>query len=239
MKESNSDWLDDTVSEEENITSVEQNNNSDNNEENTNNIINEEEDNISNPIIEKENDQKKDLTTQTLSGMVDKIEEEELSEEEKYLNAYIGPNAEKFSYKIFSFPGLLFSSLYVFYRKMYLLGFISLVIQLALALFVNPYVALVINIIIFLFFNSLYTSHAKRKIEKTIHSSGSKETGYIINVCSEKGGVNKGVALFIFILEIAIIILSFIFLPVSKFYDGIKEQINEYSSEIDIELPID
>ena len=239
MKESNSDWLNDTVNEEKNITNIEQDNKIDSKEENTNNTINEEENNTNNLINEEKNNQKKDLSTQTLGSMVDKIEEEELSEEEKYLNEYFGPNAEKFSYKIFCFPGLLFSSLYIFYRKMYLLGFISLVIQLTLALFVNPYVALTMNILIFLFFNSLYTSHAKRKIDKIIHSSGSKESGYIMNLCAEKGGVNKGIVILIFVLEIAIVILSIMFLPVNKFYDGVKEQINEYSNEIGIELPID
>ena len=87
---------------------------------------------------------------------------------EKYLNEFIGPNYEKFSYKIFSLPGFLFTSIYMFYRKLYWLGLITLIIQLILIIYVNPYLTIAINIITFLFFNSIYVSYAKRKIEKIL-----------------------------------------------------------------------
>ena len=240
MKESNSDWLDETVSgnvnnsnndinSDINKTNNINNINSTNNSENMSNNLNQ-----TNEIQSKE--EKRDLSTQTFSGMVDKVEEEELSEEEKCLNEFIGPNAEKFSYKIISFPGLIFSSLYILYRKMYLLGIISFAAQLAILLFINPYLSLIVNALICIFFNSIYISHAKRKIEKITHSSASKESGYVMNVCAEKGGINKGIVILFFILECAIIVLSILFLPVNKYLSDFKATAIDYTDEMGIDL---
>lgn len=253
MNESNSDWLNDTLPDE--TTNINDNSSTkqdsiDNSESNhnvsENNVVANENitdtntnqtNNIEKESINLENtDSKPTILNKTLNEAVGKIEEEELSDDEKYLNEFIGPNAEKFSYKILSFPGFLFTSLYMLYRKMYLLGFITLIIELALILFVNPYISIIINILTLLFFNSLYISHAKRKIEKIKLLSGSKESGYITNLCSEKGGVNKGIVLLAFILEIGIILASILFLPVSKDFETVKESINEYAEEVGIDL---
>ena len=132
MDGNNSDWLNDTLPEntmdnnekEINSSNVDESIKEDNVNETTNSTI----------VIEEKVDEKKEIPT--LGGMANKVEEEEeLSDEEKYLLEYIGPNAEKLTYKVFSVPGFIFTSLYMFYRKTYLVGFITLLIQFLLIFF--------------------------------------------------------------------------------------------------------
>lgn len=245
MNESNSDWLNETLPENKNID-INNNTNENNSEIKEDNIVNNNSSNIENDIqtnnVEKENitlennHEKPSIANKTLGDMAGNIKEEELSDDEKFLIEFIGPNAEKFSYKIISLPGFIFTSLYMLYRKMYLLGFITLLIQLALIIFVNPYISLIINILTLIFFNSLYISHAKRKIEKIKLLSGSKDSGYIANLCADKGGVNKGIVLLAILLEIGIFVVAILFLPVNKNLESIKESMNEYAEEIGIDL---
>ena len=245
MNESNSDWLNETLPENKNID-INNNTNENNSEIKEDNMVDNNGNNIENDIqtnnVEKENitlennDEKPSIANKTLGDMVGNIKEEELSDDEKFLIEFIGPNAEKFSYKIISLPGFIFTSLYILYRKMYLLGFITLLIQLALIIFVNPYISLIINILTLIFFNSLYISHAKRKIEKIKLLSGSKDSGYMANLCADKGGVNKGIVLFALLIEVVIFVASILFLPVNKNLESVKELMNEYAEEIGIDL---
>lgn len=249
MNNSNSDWLNDTLPEnindnvnntlEGNVnnnesTITEDNNNiiAENNVDNSSNIQIENND-INENSIEKENIKKE---IPTLGGLVDKINEEEQTDDEKYLIEYIGPNADKFTYKIISIPGFFFSSLYMLYRKLYLLGFITLLIQFSIIIFVNPFVALVINVLVGLFFNSIYISHYKRKIERIRNLSGSKEFANIINLCSQKGGVNKGAAFFGFILEIAIFVFAIYQFPDNKYFSPLSNLLNETIEEIKLQI---
>ena len=245
MNESNSDWLNETLPENKNID-INNNTNENNSEIKEDNIVDNNGGNIEKDIqinnVEKENitlennDEKTSIANKTLGDMAGNIKEEELSDDEKFLIEFIGPNAEKFSYKIISLPGFIFTSLYMLYRKMYLLGFITLLIQLALIIFVNPYISLIINILTLIFFNSLYISHAKRKIEKIKLLSGSKDSGYMANLCADKGGVNKGIVLFALLIEVVIFVASILFLPVNKNLESVKELMNEYAEEIGIDL---
>ena len=245
MNESNSDWLNETLPENKNID-INNNTNENNSEIKEDNIVDNNGGNIEKDIqinnVEKENitlennDEKTSIANKTLGDMAGNIKEEELSDDEKFLIEFIGPNAEKFSYKIISLPGFIFTSLYMLYRKMYLLGFITLLIQLALIIFVNPYISLIINILTLIFFNSLYLSHAKRKIEKIKLLSGSKDSGYMANLCADKGGVNKGIVLFALLIEVVIFVASILFLPVNKNLESVKELMNEYAEEIGIDL---
>ena len=245
MNESNSDWLNETLPENKNID-INNNTNENNSEIKEDNIVDNNSSNIEKDIqinnVEKENitlennDEKPSIANKTLGDMAGNIKEEELSDDEKFLIEFIGPNAEKFSYKIISLPGFIFTSLYILYRKMYLLGFITLLIQLALIIFVNPYISLIINILTLIFFNSLYISHAKRKIEKIKLLSGSKDSGYMANLCADKGGVNKGIVLFALLIEVVIFVASILFLPVNKNLESVKELMNEYAEEIGIDL---
>lgn len=246
MNESNSDWLNDTLAENKNIDINDDNINENNSEIKEDNIVDNNSSNIEKDIqinnVEKENitlennEEKPSIANKTLGDMAKNIKEEELSDDEKFLIEFIGPNAKKFSYKIISLPGFIFTSLYMLYRKMYLLGFITLLIQLALIIFVNPYVSIIINILTLIFFNSLYISHAKRKIEKIKLLSGSKDSGYMANLCADKGGVNKGIVLFALLIEVVIFVASILFLPVNKNLESIKESMNEYAEEIGINL---
>ena len=215
MNGNNSDWLNDTVPE-----------NSNNNIDNTNDSISINEDSN----VEMEEITKKPKEIPTLGGLANKVEakeEQELSEDEKYLLEYMGPNAEKLTYVVFSFPGFIFTSLYMFYRKTYLIGFITLLIQFALMFFVHPFVSLIVNVIIGIFFNTYYLSHCNRKIEKIKNKTASKDFNNIINLCGEKGGVNKTLPAFCFVLIILLVLVfSYFFIPENKYSKTITKFID-------------
>ena len=237
MNGNNSDWLNDTLPENSN-----NNNNNNENIENSNNnseevngsnssnetIENNENDNIqpSSIDVKEISEEKKEIPT--LNGMANKVKEEELSEDEKYLLEFIGPNAEKLIYKVFSVPGFIFTSLYMFYRKTYLVGFITLLIQFALMFFIHPLVGLIINVIVGIFFNTFYLSHCNRKIESIKNKTASKDFNNVINLCAEKGGVNKGLPLFGFILIIALVfVCTYFVFPEQKNSKTISNFIDE------------
>ena len=232
MDGNNSDWLNDTVP-----------GNTDTNVENTNNSNDSNETIESNVDTNVESNEKSSVNTSsieikeatetpkeipTLSGMANKVEEEELSDDEKYLLEYIGPNAEKLTYKVFSFPGFVFTSLYMFYRKTYLAGFITLLIQFSLMFFIHPFVGLIVNVIVGIFYNTFYLYHCNRKIDKVINKTASKDFNNVINLCGEKGGINKTLPLFGFILIIVLIFLcSYFVFPENKNSKTITEFIDE------------
>ena len=93
------------------------------------------------------------------------------------------------------------------------------------------------NVVTGIFYNTIYISLANKKIEKLKHTSGSKDEANIINVCSEKGGVNKKAALFCIVLQIAIVLCAVFVFPDNKYvskttnffnsnYENIKSKIN-------------
>ena len=60
------------------------------------------------------------------------------NDDEELLKAFIGKNYEKITTKSFNYPGFFFNSLYMFYRKMFGLGFLSsIIISIILTLVLN------------------------------------------------------------------------------------------------------
>ena len=238
MNGNDSDWLNDTVPEEkdneqENITSTEVNN-VDNPVDNK--VLNESNDTISQKV---NNDYQEDIRKEqpkTLSGIVQNINVEK-SDDEVYLEEYMGKNYEKISTKLLNFGAFFFSYLYLFYRKMYLLGIIVLAIQTALILYVNQYVALVVNVILLFTTNIIYTGHAKRKIKKIKNSSGSKLKENLVNVCADKGGISKKAVFLGLVLTIGIFVfISFQFRekePYMQVADFIDNKVEDIKYEID------
>ncbi len=231
MDGNNSDWLNDTVPGNTDANVENANNSNDSNEtiesnENTN-VESNENTNVNTSSIEIKEVPEEPKEIPTLSGMANKVKEEELSDDEKYLLEYIGPNAEKLTYKIFSMPGFIFTSLYMFYRKTYLVGLITLLIQFSLMFFVHPLVGLIVNVIVGIFYNTFYLSHCKRKIEKIINKTGSKDFNNVINLCGEKGGVNKTLPVFGFVLIFVLVLgFSYFLMPENKYSKSITEFID-------------
>lgn len=232
MDGNNSDWLNDTVPGNTDANVENTNNSNDSNETIESNVDtnveSNENTNVNTSSIEIKEVPEEPKEIPTLSGMANKVEEEkELSDDEKYLLEYIGPNAEKLTYKVFSVPGFIFTSLYMFYRKTYLVGLITLLIQFSLMFFVHPLVGLIVNVIVGIFYNTFYLSHCNRKIEKIKNKTASKDFNNIINLCGEKGGINKTLPVFGFVLIIVLVLgFSYFLIPENKYSKIITEFID-------------
>ena len=156
------------------------------------------------------------------------------ADDEKYLKAYIGPNFEKIASCKFSFPAFFLSSLYLYYRKMYLLGLVvqvlapiaiipliilvaAFTISLGLGIFglILPFCLLfIINIVLGLNFNKLYLKRAVIKVEMIKQKYPNNEQG-ILTACTLKGGTSIFKAILIFLIPIAISVIIVVFAIVS------------------------
>lgn len=129
------------------------------------------------------------------------------NDDEELLKSFIGKNYEKITTKSFNFPGFFFNSFYMFYRKMFGLGFLSsIIISLILSLVLN-FIKLdneILNIIIYIIayliigciigltVNKLYINYSKKKINKIKNSNQGKTTEELKNICIKSGGTSVG-----------------------------------------------
>jgi len=124
-------------------------------------------------------------------------------EEIDLVNAYIGKNADKLK-NGFSFCTLFFGVLYVFYRKMWGLGFIWILLNICLSLFFPklPFLGFVLNIIISFCFKSLYLNYVSNKVSKIKMEYSRYSKSDLIYICSKKGGTT--------IVPIIIIVVTYL-----------------------------
>lgn len=104
------------------------------------------------------------------------------------------------------------SSYWLLYRKMYLWGFITIVINfvsiggVVIGETIIP--PLVLSIIMGLFGNSIYYNHAKEKIYKVKKKNLSKENE--LKTIKKRGGINLALALIMFILTLLLFYASIV-----------------------------
>lgn len=105
------------------------------------------------------------------------------------MDAYIGKNVDKLK-SGFSFCTLFFGVLYVFYRKMWSLGFIWILINIALSIFLPKLflLQLVLNIVVAICFKKLYISHVCNKVTKIKEQYSNLSTQDLVYLCYKKGG---------------------------------------------------
>ena len=83
--------------------------------------------------------------------------------DEDLLKAFIGNNYEKITRSPFNLAGFFFTSLYMFYRKMFLYGLLAFLINLVILCLANNYlVTYAFNVIVGLFINKIYLSYVKK-----------------------------------------------------------------------------
>lgn len=83
--------------------------------------------------------------------------------DEDLLKAFIGNNYEKITRSPFNLAGFFFTSLYMFYRKMFLYGLLAFLINLVILCLANNYlVTYAFNVIAGLFINKIYLSYVKK-----------------------------------------------------------------------------
>lgn len=132
--------------------------------------------------------------------------------EDVLIKKFIGKNADviynkmekKGSFNIFC---MLFSFLYFFYRKMYLIGLLSFIIQSIIANYVkNFFVSILCMITLGFIFYPLYKIHVTKKINKIKEKATTVEE--INNMCIKKGGTSILLIIMVPLLLVVILIAS-------------------------------
>ncbi len=139
---------------------------------------------------------------QQVENMNNILSNQNISQDEKLLIAYIGPNYQKIMNQKFSLPAFFLTWGYMFYRKMYILGAIECILIILLSYVPIP--SFIIDVIFVLLngfcFNKLYMIQAKKFIQKIKMTSTSYNENEWISMCSQKGGTSIGMAIGLFIL---------------------------------------
>ena len=127
---------------------------------------------------------------------------------------YIGKNSEKFN-KIPNFAAFFFTYLYAFYRKMYLLGIILIILEIIISLLLkNILFSLIINVIMLFGFNFLYILHVKRKVIRIHNSKKNKDKTIrdITDICAISGGTSSGMVFVSIMISIVLgLVIGLIF----------------------------
>ena len=126
--------------------------------------------------------------------------------EENLKKILIGKNADVIYEKMekggsFNVFSMLLSFLYFFYRKMYLIGLISFVIQLIIA-----------NYAKFIFY-PLYKYHIERKLSAIKQKATTEEE--MINMCKKKGGTSNIAIIIIILSPFILFIVGFLLYTMS------------------------
>ncbi len=150
--------------------------------------------------------------------------------DEILIKKFIGKNADviydkmekKGSFNIFC---MLFSFFYFLYRKMYLVGLISFLIQAVIANYIkNVFVSIICMIILGFIFYPLYKIHIRRKISKIREKVTTEEE--INNMCEKKGGTSIVAAIIIPVILILVLIASLGMKVLDSATDNINNQNN-------------
>jgi len=141
--------------------------------------------------------------SQQINASMNQVSSNNDVDELSLIDAYIGKNSDKLK-SGFSFCTLLFGVMYVFYRKMWGLGFLWLLINIAISIFLPklPFLGLILNIIISCCFKNLYINHATNKVRQIKLQYSNFSNSELVYVCSKKGGTT--------IVPIIIIIVTYV-----------------------------
>lgn len=121
-------------------------------------------------------------------------------DDEELVKAFIGNKYENIKNSSFSVPTILFGIFYLFYRKMYLYGFLMLLL--------GPFAF--IGIIIFAIkFKDIYMKFVNKKINKIKLNNFNKSYEEIKNICSKKGGTSLGMMFLCSFIVLLILIIFF------------------------------
>ena len=113
--------------------------------------------------------------------------------DEELLKAFIGNNYEKITTKPFNFAGFFFTTMYMFYRKMFLYAIISFIISLIMINTINnDIVNIIYSLLVGFSINKIYLYYAKKKIEKIKFLNQQKDFNELKKICADKGGTSVG-----------------------------------------------
>lgn len=132
--------------------------------------------------------------------------------DDKLLASFIGNNYDKIINNKFSLSACFLCVWYLFYRKIYLISIIIMIISFVIGLFL-PVLSGVYTIILMacsgLLFNKLYVKYAKKKIDKIKVENTNMAEDDLIKLASQKGGVSTKALIIYIILYVVITIIYF------------------------------
>lgn len=109
------------------------------------------------------------------------------------INAYIGKNADKLKNGTFSANTFFFGSLYVLYRKMWLLGIGWLVVNAIVGAFLEPVssaISIALSVVLGLKFKNLYLNHVIEEVNKIKIENNNATREELMMICTNKGGTS-------------------------------------------------
>ncbi len=151
------------------------------------------------------------------------------------IDAYIGNNADKLKNGGFSINTFFFGVLYVLYRKMWLLGFVWLAINIIVSMFlpsISTYLTWGANIIISLQFKKLYLNHVTEEVNKIKIENPGKTNEQLMLICSQKGGTTLIPVILVGIIYAIMFFIAFTVIMgiMDEAKDKIKEQQDYYNN---------
>lgn len=140
-----------------------------------------------------------------------KPEPSSIISDDELLKAFIGNNYEKITTRKFNFAGFFFTTLYMFYRKMFGYTLIVFLINLIVLNVIDKFiVTLLFCIIVGFLVNKLYLSYAKKKVAIIKMSNPQKNQEELNKLCAAKGGTSVGQIFVGLFVEVVIAIVLYI-----------------------------
>lgn len=134
--------------------------------------------------------------------------------DEELLKVFIGAHYDKITIHSFNAFGFLFSTLYMFYRKMFLYALLLFFVEIVIVNIIPAYFLIpILNIFIGLFINNIYALYAHKKIVKIRKNSVTGNIDEIKQRCIELGGVSirslvAGILIEMIVMLVIIVIRS-------------------------------
>ena len=199
-----------------------------------------------------ENTEQKDLKkevsptiNQSIENTSNNQDKRFVSEDEKYIKAYIGRNYNKIEKRKFNISAFVFSIFYLLYRKRYMLSFFLIILISAIFFLLNQYLSLgqtefllicigillIIMLLLGLTFNKTYFQRAINKVSD--YKEAYKNNDDILIACTKKGRTNLSRVFLIFLLPLFILLILLIILvfkttdksDLNNFVDEVKENV--------------
>lgn len=153
--------------------------------------------------------------------------------DEDLLKSFIGNNYEKITRSPFNLVGFFFTSLYMFYRKMFLYGLLAFLINLVILCLANNYlVTYAFNVIVGLFINKIYLSYVKKKIATIKSKNNLKSVDELKNICSSKGGTSVPRIFLGIAVEIVMAVVVLVFVKLLGIGDIVRQSLHTNNFDI-------
>lgn len=155
--------------------------------------------------------------------------------DEDLLKAFIGNNYEKITRSPFNLAGFFFTSLYMFYRKMFLYGLLAFLINLVILCLANNYlVTYAFNVVVGLFINKIYLSYAKKKIATIKSKNNLKSVDELKSICSSKGGTSVPRIFLGLAVKIVMAVVVLVFVKLLGIGDIVRQSLHTNNFDIRI-----